>query len=281
MASHAELVDPQTEDEERPRSAHRRARVTRPRSRTPLIVGAALGTTALVLGVALLVRPASGGPDAPRTDVAAPAAVPRPAPVPDAAPPGAAAPDGPALDLAPPSATKPSTSPSLSTPGKSSTADKSSTSGKAGKPDGTATEKAAGKQVTIDLTGYSWWDNTPAGSAEVGNPILHKEAGGTGSYADPITVAVPKTRYRPGTRFYLPTVRRYVIIEDSGASSASSGSDTHLDMWVDGRGGSESAVSACMDRITGKVPAEVNPPPGRPVMSGPIYSGGSCRIPSS
>jgi hypothetical protein len=36
-----------------------------------------------------------------------------------------------------------------------------------------------------------------------------------------------------------------------------------------------------MDRITGKVPAEVNPPPGRPVMSGPIYSGGGCRIPSS
>lgn len=140
----------------------------------------------------------------------------------------------------------------------------------------------AGKQTRIELTGYSWHDNTPAGSSAVSSPILHRTAGGQGTYADPITVAVPgsggRTAVKPGTRFYLPTVRRYVIVEDSGASPASSGG-THLDVWIDGRDGSRSAAEACMNRITGSVSAEVNPPAGRPVMAGPIYSGGVCRIP--
>jgi len=41
--------------------------------------------------------------------------------------------------------------------------------------------------------------------------------------------------WQGGTRFYLPTVQRYAIVEDSGASPAPSGQDRHLDMWVGGR----------------------------------------------
>jgi LysM repeat protein len=140
----------------------------------------------------------------------------------------------------------------------------------------------AGKQTKIDLTGYSWQDNTPAGSAKVSSPILHRTAGGQGTYADPITVAVPgsagSAELKPGTRFYLPSVRRYVIVEDTGASPPSA-TDIHLDMWIDGRTGTRSATDACMDRVTGTVPAELDPPPGRPVLTGPIFSGGGCRIP--
>ena len=147
---------------------------------------------------------------------------------------------------------------------------------------GAAKPASAGKQTRIELTGYSWHDNTPAGSSAVSSPVVHRTAGGQGTYADPITVAVPgsggRMAVKPGTRYYLPTVRRYVIVEDSGASPASSGG-THLDVWIDGRDGSRSAAEACMDRITGSVPAEVNPPAGRPVTAGPIFSGGDCRIP--
>ncbi|HEX4249500.1 MAG TPA: hypothetical protein VH008_16675 [Pseudonocardia sp.] len=142
--------------------------------------------------------------------------------------------------------------------------------------DEAAPVKSAGRQVRVELTGYSFHDNTPAGSAEVSNPILHKTAGGRGSYADPITVAVPSdSNFDPGTRFYLSSVRRYAIVEDSGASSSSG---NHLDLWVDGEGGSESAVEACMDQLTGETTAEVNPPPGRPVILGPIFEG-SCHLP--
>ncbi|HEY1969412.1 MAG TPA: hypothetical protein VGH89_15780, partial [Pseudonocardia sp.] len=135
----------------------------------------------------------------------------------------------------------------------------------------------APRQLRIWLTGYSWQDNTPPGSAEVGEPVLHQVAGGQGTYADPITVAVPGHQgamaWNPGTRFYLPSVRRYVIVEDSGASAAPPGTDTHLDMWIGGQGGSKLATDDCESALTGRVPAELNPPPDRPVIAGPIYSG--------
>jgi len=140
------------------------------------------------------------------------------------------------------------------------------------------------KQMRIFLTGYSFQDNNPAGSAEVSHPILHKDAGGSGTFADPITVASPGSGgsmdWRPGTRFYLPSVKRYVIVEDSGASGAPGGVDTHLDMWIDGERGSKSATDACMERITGEVSAQLNPPPGLPVVAGPVF-GQSCNIPGA
>jgi 3D (Asp-Asp-Asp) domain-containing protein len=137
--------------------------------------------------------------------------------------------------------------------------------------------KGPAKKMSVELTGYSWFDNTPAGSSEVSNPVLHKEAGGRGTYADPITVAVADGSFKPGTRFYVPSVQRYVIVEDSGASDG----DNHLDMWIGGKGGSESGAKKCMDRITGTTTVEQNPPAGRPVMAGPIYSGTGCHLPNS
>jgi hypothetical protein len=140
-----------------------------------------------------------------------------------------------------------------------------------------------GKQLSIWLTGYSWQDNTPPGSSIVGEPILHKQAGGTGTFADPITVAVPGHQgamdWQPGTKFYLPTVQRYVIVEDSGAAKPPLGADTHLDMWIAGQDGTKASTDACADEFTGNVPALVNPPNGEPVMAGPIFAGGTCNIP--
>jgi len=139
------------------------------------------------------------------------------------------------------------------------------------------------KQLTIWLTGYSWQDNNPPGSSTVSHPVLHREAGGTGTYADPITVAVPGQGdgiWKAGARFYLPSVQRYVIVEDTGASAPPSGQDGHLDMWIGGQGGSKSATDACMDQITGTgKPAILNPPPGLKVMPGPIFSNGTCNVP--
>ena len=139
---------------------------------------------------------------------------------------------------------------------------------------------APGVPLTIQLTGYSFQDNTPPDSAQVCCSVLHHDAGGQGTFGDPITVAVPGDGgqgmlFPAGTRFYLPTVRRYVIVEDSGASRYAL---PHLDMWVDGRGSSPGGTEACMSAITGKVPAELGPPPGRPVLPGPIDSAAGCHI---
>jgi hypothetical protein len=137
--------------------------------------------------------------------------------------------------------------------------------------------------MTIWLTGYSWQDNNPPGSSIVGEPVLHKEAGGTGTFADPITVATPghrgKQAWQPGTRFYLPTVQRYVMVEDSGAAKAPPGTDTHLDMWIGGQDGTRQATDDCESALTGKVPAQVDPPENLPVMAGPIFADQKCNIP--
>jgi hypothetical protein len=139
-------------------------------------------------------------------------------------------------------------------------------------------------QLMIWLTGYSWQDNTPAGSSIVGEPVLHHRAGGQGTYADPITVAVPghagAMAWRPGTRFYLPTVARYVIVEDSGAARAPVGTETHLDMWIGGQGGTKAATDDCESQFTGRVPALPNPPPTLPVTTGPIFAQNRCNIPA-
>ena len=40
------------------------------------------------------------------------------------------------------------------------------------------------------ITAYTWFDNTPAGSPTISHPVLHKTAGGSGTYEDPVTIAV-------------------------------------------------------------------------------------------
>jgi len=141
-------------------------------------------------------------------------------------------------------------------------------------------------QLTIWLTGYSWQDNTPPGSSIVSAPVVHREAGGQGTFTDPITVAVPghigSMAFPAGTKFYLPSVKRYVIVEDTGASAAPAGTDGHLDMWIGGQGGTREATDACMDSFTSKdAPAILNPPPGLPVLPGPIFANGACHIPGT
>ena len=139
------------------------------------------------------------------------------------------------------------------------------------------------RELRVYLTGYTWQDNTPPNSAIISNPVLHRAADGQGTYDDPITAAVPGTRdkltWPAGTRFYLPSIERYVIVEDAGASRAPRGAKAHLDVWVDGRDATRAATDACAKAFTGMVRAELNPPPGRTVLPGPIYAQGACRIP--
>jgi hypothetical protein len=270
----------------------RQAVVARAGRRTrAILVTASLAMCAVVALVAGWAYSGSATPTASSTDLGRASGPVDPAPAPAPAAPPPTAPNAPpsATDSTPgstsegssPSAraavrSEPEATPPARTAGKNSSPAKAAPETAASAP----TAGKAGKKITIDLTGYSYQDNTPPGSAEVSNPIVHHEAGGTGTFSDPITVAVPDNdQFGPGTKFYLPRVKRYVIIEDTGASSASESSDEHLDMWSDGEGASEDEVSDCMSQFTGTTTAEVKPPPGRPVLAGPIYSKGVCRLP--
>ena len=151
-------------------------------------------------------------------------------------------------------------------------------------------------------TGYTWFDNTPPGSGDISHPVLHARAGGTGSYADPITAAVGHTMatgkdvldYPAGTRFYLPHVRRYFIVEDTcgdgrspqnvgchNLAAAPRGATTWIDLYIGGRSGDrQSTVAACAETITDADTQLhrllVNPRPNYPVVVGPLFQAGRC-----
>jgi hypothetical protein len=138
----------------------------------------------------------------------------------------------------------------------------------------------AEQTIQAELTGYSWQDNTPPGSATICCEVLHSKAGGTGTFADPITTAVPGSggsgmEFPAGTRFYIPTLKRYVIVEDSGATKMGL---PHLDIWVGGQGHSKSDSDACMNDFTGKASIVKNPSPGRPVTVGELTTSNGCKV---
>ena len=145
------------------------------------------------------------------------------------------------------------------------------------------------------VTAYGWPDNTPAGCA-VSNPVIHTCAGGVGTFADPITLAVGATGnnvldYPAGTKFYIPNVRRYFIVEDEcgdgpspqsvgchNLSQAPASTSIWVDMWAGGDGSNNAAVLACEDTITANHTIIVNPDANRAVVAGSLFNGttGTC-----
>ncbi|WP_121253719.1 glycoside hydrolase family 6 protein [Nocardioides ferulae] len=168
----------------------------------------------------------------------------------------------------------------------------------------------ASGSVQIDtayLTGYTRFDNLPRGSRAISHPAVHRRAGGTGTYRDPITLAVGHTitgsgddlrqvlDHRRGIRFYLPQLRRYFVVEDTcgdglrpqrgpchDLSTAPDGATTWLRLWVgSGPRARPAAVRACAATIThgdglALRTAVKRPPRGLPVVPGPLFDRGRC-----
>jgi hypothetical protein len=142
------------------------------------------------------------------------------------------------------------------------------------------TPSSSGQVVTnAYTTGYGWPDNSPPG-AVVSGPA--GTAGGIGTFADPITIAVGYVGNVPdypyGTRFYIPNVRRYFIVEDTCAEchSTPSGASVWVDMWTGGNGSDDSGILACEGELTGNHTIIRNPDAHRAVVQGALYSGTTC-----
>jgi hypothetical protein len=151
-----------------------------------------------------------------------------------------------------------------------------------------APSMAAGSGTTqsVDVTFYGAYDNDPKGSTAISNPVIHQKAGGTGTYADPLTFASPtgSGEYPIGTKIYVPLAQKYFIREDTCAVSWTApngcGAVTHVDLYVGNPSDSQSVVS-CEDSLTpsgGKGSIIVNPPSNLTVDSNPIWnqSSGTC-----
>ena len=157
----------------------------------------------------------------------------------------------------------------------------------------TAGAAASDRSFSAYITGYSYWDNTPPGSAAISNPIIHSSAGGTGTFADPITIAVGHVisggknslDYPAGTRFYIKALRKYAIVEDTcGDGGTPQNSPCHtghqgrpwLDIYVDGASIARPASLTCANNITAVHTVIENPGPDYSVAIGAIAETG-CR----
>ncbi len=147
--------------------------------------------------------------------------------------------------------------------------------------------------MQVFLTGYSFWDNTPPGSSAIALPQIRSRAGGTGTFQDPITLAVGHVKngsrstpdFRAGTKFYIEKLRRYAIVEDvCGDGPKPQNGPCHIgyqgrpwiDIWVGGRHVDKNFVKNCMYRLTGLQRVIRNPAPDHPVEVGEISASG-CR----
>lgn len=149
-------------------------------------------------------------------------------------------------------------------------------------------------QFQAFITGYSYWDNTPPGSAAIAHPVVHRRAGGTGTYDDPITLAVGhridgakrSIDYPVGTRFYIKGLRKYAIVEDlCGDGNRPQDGPCHtgyqgrpwLDIYVDGAKSARQASESCMNRLTRFHTVVQNPSPSYPVVAGALTESG-CQV---
>jgi hypothetical protein len=148
--------------------------------------------------------------------------------------------------------------------------------------------------VQATITFYGWPDNSPPGN-RIAHPIIHKHAGGDGTYCNPTTFATERANDRTipyGIKIYVPFIKQYFIREDlcasSGPKRGSGSNGCHklwFDLWIGGTAKSKKhAVIACERRLTpnGKVEVILWPESGLPVAhAGPIYRNqpppnGSC-----
>ena len=137
-----------------------------------------------------------------------------------------------------------------------------------------------GRMWSVFVTFYGAADNDPPGSTEIAHPNdRHQEAGGSGTYADPLSLAADPRAIPVGTRVYYPPLRKYFVMEDDCAQCITdwrSSRKPHIDLWTGDFQGS--ALLACENALTpdGLVAVEVNPPPGRPVDARPLFNGRGC-----
>ncbi|HVR47393.1 MAG TPA: hypothetical protein VMT95_12260 [Candidatus Binatia bacterium] len=154
--------------------------------------------------------------------------------------------------------------------------------------------KQAPTTVKATITFYGWPDNSPPGNG-IAHGVIHKHAGGDGTYCNPTTFATEHTNNKQipyGIKIYVPFLKQYFIREDlCAASGPPTGSGQNgcyklwFDLWVGGTAKSKAHEVVRCERLltpSQKVDVILYPREGMPVEHpGPIYRNspppnGSC-----
>jgi len=144
-----------------------------------------------------------------------------------------------------------------------------------------------GSTTTTNMTIYfaGWTDNSPPG-ASIAYPQIHKTAGGTGTYSDPITFAGSKNALSPGTIIYVSFLKKYFIMEDDCSNCDSTWNNNHtyeISLWIGGdSNSSSSAQQSCENSLTpnSPQPIQVQPSSSNVVDTTPLFtdSGGCIKL---
>lgn len=144
---------------------------------------------------------------------------------------------------------------------------------------GTNGGTTGGETRNVKITFYGSYDNDPKGSLAISSPVLHQQAGGIGTYEDPLTFASPAGAgaYEVGQKIYVPLVQKYFIKEDECAVSWTApngcGAVTMVDLYV-GNPSSDVAVVECENSITPSGDSQIilNPPSNLTYDPTPIWN---------
>jgi hypothetical protein len=145
---------------------------------------------------------------------------------------------------------------------------------------GAAPTASPAVQRKVQVTYYAAADNDPPGSAQIAYPnSRHPSAGGSGTVADPLSLATDPREIRPGVLVYYPTVHKYFVMEDDCVPCIEQWSQDrtpHVDLWMSNS--TAPAVQDCEAALTPDDPDTiiVNPPTDLPVDTRPLFTGGRC-----
>ena len=125
--------------------------------------------------------------------------------------------------------------------------------------------------VSSYVTFYGFDDNDDGNPTHLGTGIIsHATIHGfanedLGTYEKPGTLATDINFVSPGTKVYVPALKRYYVMEDTCVECSEDWlrSKAHVDLYVSGTG---PELSACEDRLTmERTKIIIAPPPDLPV----------------